>query len=1068
VQVLKQEPTTLAYVSQFGTLGSGEEQFSAPTAIDYQAGNLFVDDATNNRVQRFIEPSTQIDSYTEPAGTVGVALYPHTAAGSMYILNKTTNKVARWTSATRPIVPTPPNPGTSSVWTLEYKVPTSGLGAPYAMAPVNVSLWGQTDVPAEAMAVLPPDSPQAWPAASYTRAAVYYLDSDGHTVNVAVPGGGISTTEYNSKNDVVRTLSADNRAGAVAGGSEVWGQLETQSTYSEDGSELLSTTAPQRKVKLANGTEVLAQHRTKYFYDEGAPETGGPYHLVTKVTEGALLAGGTEEDVHTTTYSYAGQEGLGWKLHQPTSITTDPSGLKLVRTKLYETSTGYVTDEISPGGNQAGGDSHDTQTIYYTALANAKVAACGLHPEFANMPCQSKLAKAPETAGIPNPPVVTQTYNMWDEPLETTGLVGTESRKVTDAYDGAGRLKTTTLASSTGTALAPVTYGYDSTTGKQTTSAATEAGTTRTITNEYDKWGDLKGYTDADGVSSSFTYDVDGRPSTSNDGKGGQTFTYSPTTGAPATVVDTAAGTFSATFDAEGKPLTQVYPNGMTAKYSYDATGQQTGVEYVKTTECTSSCTWFSDTITPSVTGQWMSQSSTLSGQSYKYDKAARLTQVQDTPAAGGCTTRLYGFDADSDRTSQTTRSPGTGGVCATEGGTVVSHTYDPADRLIDTGAAYDAFGNITSVPSGDAGGTTLTSSYYVSGALASQTQNGQTNGYHLDPAGRQREINATGHVTLNSIVHYADTSDSPSWTAEGATGWTRNIEGLVGGLVATQTNGETPVLEIENLHGDIVGTASMSATAKALASTSDTTEFGVPRTATPPKYSWLGASERATTLPTGVIAMGVRSYVPQIGRFLQTDPVPGGSANSYSYTSGDPVSESDPSGERSAGLSGWLTEINNQIGQGVVVREAQREAAARAAAEAAAREAAKAAAAAAGEYDGGPVVVSEPGEEVGGELEEGDLEAGELQEWILGPARGLGGRLASVGLTSFKEWKPWPKGIKILAKVGGAIKKFINGKACNAAAWTSIATAPWAPVETVVEKGLVIVGGAALKVKCG
>jgi RHS repeat-associated protein len=1079
VQGFVPQSSSLVWAAQFGTLGSGEGQFQAPTAIDYQAGFLFVDDSANGRVQKFIEGSPQtvapvaVDSYNETGtGTTGVALYPHNAAGSMYVLNKTTNKISRWVSATRPVTPpTPPIPGTSAVWTLEYGVPVSGSGAPYSLSSTEAAKWGQTDNPVEAMAVLPPDSPQGWPASSYGRATVYYLDGDGHTVNIATPGGGISTMEFNAKNDVVRSLSADARKTALAAGStsaEVSKTLDSQSTYSEDGSELLSTTGPQHNVKLSNGTQVSARHRTKYFYDEGAPGTGGPYHLVTKMTEGALLSGGTEEDVHTTTTSYSGQEGLGWKLHEPTSITTDPSGLKLVRTKFYEAATGYVTDEISPGGNQAGGDSHDNQTVYYTALANAKVAACGLHPEFANMPCQAKLAKQPETARIPNPPIVTQTYNLWDEALETTGLVGAESRKVTDTYDAAGRLHTTAVASSTGTALPATTLGYDPATGKLTTSSATEGTTTRTITNAYDKWGELTGYTDADGALAEYSYDVDGRPLTSKDGKGSQTYTYDPTTGLPSSLVDTAAGTFTATYDVEGKPLTQLYPNGMTAKYTYDETGQATKLEYVKTTECSTECTWYSDSVVPSITGQWLSQSSSLSSQAYKYDNAARLTQVQDTPAAGGCTTRLYGFDADTNRTSQTTRSPGTGGVCATEGGTVVSHTYDPADRLIDTGATYDTFGDITSLPAGDAGGTTLSSSYYVNGTLASQTQNGQTNGYHLDPSGRQREVVATGHTALTSVEHYAGPGDGPSWVAEGTTGWTRNIPGIVGGLVATQTNGESPVLQVENLHGDIVATASTSVAAKALASTSDTSEYGVPRTATPPKYSWLGASERATTLPTGVVAMGARSYVPQIGRFLQTDPVPGGSANAYSYTSGDPVNESDPSGESSTGLSGWLTEVNNGIAQQVVVREAQREAAARAEAEAAAAAAVAAAAATTAEYAAGPAADSELGETFGWGLEEGGVEAGELEEWILGPARGLGGRLDSVRLFSGKEWQPWPKGIKVLAKIGGAIKKFVNGKACDAAAWTSIATAPWAPVETVVEKGLVIVGGAALKEKCG
>ncbi|HEY5342931.1 MAG TPA: RHS repeat-associated core domain-containing protein [Solirubrobacteraceae bacterium] len=54
--------------------------------------------------------------------------------------------------------------------------------------------------------------------------------------------------------------------------------------------------------------------------------------------------------------------------------------------------------------------------------------------------------------------------------------------------------------------------------------------------------------------------------------------------------------------------------------------------------------------------------------------------------------------------------------------------------------------------------------------------------------------------------------------------------------------------------------------------------------TSLPPKFSWFGANEIPTELPSGVLDMGARSYVPQLGCFLQPDPISGGSANAYTY----------------------------------------------------------------------------------------------------------------------------------------------------------------------------------------
>lgn len=76
--------------------------------------------------------------------------------------------------------------------------------------------------------------------------------------------------------------------------------------------------------------------------------------------------------------------------------------------------------------------------------------------------------------------------------------------------------------------------------------------------------------------------------------------------------------------------------------------------------------------------------------------------------------------------------------------------------------------------------------------------------------------------------------------------------------------------------------------------------EFGVPATTnTPDRYGWLGSKQRATSQPSEAMLMGQRVYLPTTGRFLQSDPVEGGSANDYDYANADPVNALDLTGER-------------------------------------------------------------------------------------------------------------------------------------------------------------------------
>ncbi|MBI2691130.1 MAG: hypothetical protein HYX29_04200 [Solirubrobacterales bacterium] len=154
----------------------------------------------------------------------------------------------------------------------------------------------------------------------------------------------------------------------------------------------------------------------------------------------------------------------------------------------------------------------------------------------------------------------------------------------------------------------------------------------------------------------------------------------------------------------------------------------------------------------------------------------------------------------------------------------------------------------------------------------------------------------SSGPTTTESYA-YAGDSDSPAFTQKGAA-WNRTVLGI-GGAEAVQDSATGVKLLIQNLRGDVVA---QSTTAGTLSNFSRVDEFGVPKAALPAgtKYAFHGSKQREALTGGGMVAMGVRLYQPQMGRFLQVDPVRGGTANPYEYPS-DPVNSQDLDGKRRA-----------------------------------------------------------------------------------------------------------------------------------------------------------------------
>jgi RHS repeat-associated protein len=639
------------------------------------------------------------------------------------------------------------------------------------------------------------------------------------------------------------------------------------------------------------------------------------YGLVTatKDPEGKI----TQTDYTDTAAGLGPQHGL------PVHTTVDPGDathLNLTDVNGYEPlDNGYLrqTSHQLPGG----GDTTTTKTYYKGKTQTGQTEA-----EKADNPCgpeppnpaddnynQGGMVKT-DTSADPDGPGLPQTAIVrsfvYDESGRTIATkIGSDPWTCT-TYDSRGRTKTIDYPAWGGQPARTVTNNYAADpdgAGPRPASplVSSVSDATGTITTEVDLLGRVIAYKDVFGNTTTFGYDLAGRETTNTGPVGTITKIYDNADRLTSLSRNSQVLAEGFVYDPTSGRLTHLsYPagtgragNGTTGDFTYSTDrGQLASITW----KAPGGAVITSDQITTrNKTGDITAQTIDGGTHSYTYDNAGRLTQATQP----GRTT-LYGFGTPScgytgagkntNRTSQTVN-----------GGTPTTYCYDRADRLTsttETGVGtitYDTHGNTAQIF-----GESRT--YDIADRHLTTTKPGTPSSTTVTYVRDATDRIVARKVGTATVARYGTTGsgDAPDFTTNTSNVVQEVTYSLPGGvLLTTRTGGN--VWSYPNTHGDISAIADQSGAKLGATRLYDpygnNIAGGIPDNSIGNlDYGWLGQHQRPleqepTLQPT--IEMGARQYSPLLGRFLETDPIEGGSANNYDYTNGDPINSLDLAG---------------------------------------------------------------------------------------------------------------------------------------------------------------------------